>query len=419
MFGGALVVAIGYGSYAALFARAPTLAVIFGLAIAIFGLGSIAMGFHWLLSRPVGLVIDRHGITLSPRRPAERLPWSDLKGAHLAVIAGPRKSMFVPRSWTDTPIIALELADPSGFHRRRESTQRRWLGYDTGVRPDYVPIHHSGLDTDSYRLLYIVREGIVRQGRPAPEANPQTTYDLLFVGGDVGRTGLVIVIAFLALIVAIIVASRAPNWLEARTDCEVRNVYDGRRWRQAKTTTVTWNGVCVDGRAQGRGVLEWFRDGRPTIRYEGDMSRGRMTGRGEMAERGTRYRGVFENGDLRDGTADYPGGTRYEGRWYYGGWTKGVLTGSGGRRRMVGRWYEGRMTGPGVAEGPEGRYEGNWYKGKPEGKGVFVARNGERYEGKWRNGKLVDPTSAQSPNPRGLDCLWIMTSSELGNDCAR
>lgn len=417
MLGGALVVAIGYGLHAALLARAPTTAAILGLVIAISGFALIAISTYWLLSRPAGLIIDRRGIILNPRRPAERLVWSDLKGAHLAVMAGPRKSIFVPRSWTDSPIIALELADPSAFHKRRESTKRRWLGYDTGIRPDYVPIYYSGLDTNGSHLMHLVQEGIARQGRPAPDVNPQRTYQLFFVGGDAGRVGLVVVIGFVALIVTIIVASRPPSWLEARPDCEVRNLYDGRRWRQAKTTTVTWNGPCVDGRAQGQGVLEWFRDGTRTVRYEGDVSRGRMTGHGELMERRTRYRGVFENGDLRDGTADYPDGTRYEGRWYYGGWTKGVLTGPGGRRRMEGRWYEGRMTGFGVAEGPEGRYEGNWYRGKPEGNGVFVAHTGERYEGKWRDGKLVE--SAQSPSLRSVDCLWMMTSRELGTDCLR
>jgi len=74
------------------------------------------------------------------------------------------------------------------------------------------------------------------------------------------------------------------------------------------------------------------------------------------------------------------------------------------------------MTGNGIAEGPEGRYEGNWSKGKPEGKGVFVAPNGARYEGKWRDGNLVEPGSAQLP--QNLDCLWALGARQFGDGFA-
>lgn len=411
---GAFVAAIGYGVYSTSLTRDPIAAWILCLILAILGFALMAVSIYCLVSRPVRLIIDRHGIVLDAKRPTGRLPWSDLKGAHLAVMAGPRRSIFIPRSWTDSPIIALELADSASFHRQRESTKRRWLGYDTGVRPDYVPLYYSGLHIDSFRLLHIIREGIIRQGRPAPAANPQTSYDQFFVGDDAGKAGLIVVLVMLALLVVVVVASRPPSWLEAQSTCEVRNLYAGKQWRRAKTTTVTWTGPCVDGRADGRGVLEWFRDGVRTVHYEGDMSRGRMTGQGKLTERGIVHRGLFESGEFKDGTADYPDGRRYEGKWYKGGWTKGVLTGPD-RRRMEGRWYEARMTGIGTAEGPEGRYEGNWYKGQPEGKGLLVTPTGERYEGRWREGKLVDPASSQLQRPQDLDCLWSMASRQFGD----
>jgi len=220
------------------------------------------------------------------------------------------------------------------------------------------------------------------------------------------------------MLVVAVVALRPPTWLEARADCDVRNLYDGKRWRRAHTTTVSWNGPCVDGRAQGQGVLEWFRDGRRTVHYDGAMLNGRMTGVGVMTDsRGIVRRGVFDNAEFQDGTANYPDGRRYEGRWYKGRWTRGTLTGPGGRR-MDGRWSEGRMTGVGVAEGPEGRYEGNWYKGKPEGKGVFVARDGERYEGKWHDGRLVEAASAPPAKAPSIDCLWSMAARHYGDGIA-
>ncbi len=142
------------------------------------------------------------------------------------------------------------------------------------------------------------------------------------------------------------------------------------------------------------------------------MSKGRVTGHGELID-STRIqrRGLFEDGEFKDGIADYPDGRRFEGRWYMGGWNKGVLTAPG--RRMDGRWYWGRITAFGVAEGPEGKYEGNWYKGKPEGKGVFIAPHGARYEGKWRDGKLVEPVSVQLP--QNLDCLWTLGARQFGD----
>jgi hypothetical protein len=107
----------------------------------------------------------------------------------------------------------------------------------------------------------------------------------------------------------------------------VRNRYDGKQWRRARTTTATWAGPCVDGRAQGHGILEWFRDGALTVRYEGELSNGRMTGRGALTERdGTRSDGVWKDAELQQGTATYPDGRRYEGRWYKNRWVDGVLT---------------------------------------------------------------------------------------------
>jgi hypothetical protein len=78
------------------------------------------------------------------------------------------------------PIVALDLVDPQAFYRRWDSFKRPWLGYDSGVRSDYFPIYYTGLDTDVNRLMYIIKEGVARNGHLAPDANPQRTYGLFF-----------------------------------------------------------------------------------------------------------------------------------------------------------------------------------------------------------------------------------------------
>lgn len=179
MLAGVFVTGVGYFSYAGLLARYPTTAPIIGFVLVILGLAGSAMAIYWLLKRPVGLVIDHEGI-LPTRRPSDRVRWSDLKGAHLAevrsgVVYGPFGTF--PQK---DQVVALELVDPQGFYKRRNANKRRWLGYDTGARPDYFPISYAHLDTHASRLLYLVTEGIARRGRLAPDARPQTIYPLVF-----------------------------------------------------------------------------------------------------------------------------------------------------------------------------------------------------------------------------------------------
>lgn len=64
---------------------------------------------------------------------------------------------------------------------------------------------------------------------------------------------------------------------------------------------ITWSGECEHGLAQGKGVLQWLRDGKPTERYEGEMKDGLYEGTGKItyANR-ARYEGEFKAGE-RDG----------------------------------------------------------------------------------------------------------------------
>jgi hypothetical protein len=154
---------------------------VFAIVLAVIAaLGGLCLAAILLwAARPPALVIDSDGIQTNPRRPAERVLWADLKGAHLAVIEIRSSGGFFTIRMR-RKIVALDMVDPQAFHRRREAGKRRWLGYDTGLRTEYVPIYYEYLDTEVRRLMYLVNEGIARQGRPDPDPNPQTTYYAFF-----------------------------------------------------------------------------------------------------------------------------------------------------------------------------------------------------------------------------------------------
>jgi hypothetical protein len=78
---------------------------------------------------------------------------------------------------------------------------------------------------------------------------------------------------------------------------------------------ITWSGQCKQGKADGKGSLQWFNNKRPEGRYDGDYSLGKMHGHGTYAMAdGSRYIGEFHH-NLRHGRGAYlwADGTRYEG----------------------------------------------------------------------------------------------------------
>jgi hypothetical protein len=397
--GGLLLAGLGWLLWRQTVGWYPLGGHIVGLLTAVCSGLLVCLGIRSMVRPRVALVVDRDGIVADPRAPSERVLWSDLKGAHLAVIESRSGHWLVPR--IRTRIVALELVDAAGVYARLDAGKPRWLGYDSGVRPDHFAIPYDDLEIDGSRLMYVIGEGISRHGRPNPDPKPRTVYPAFFARSP-GRREVMLAAAIFVVIAAMIVLASPPRWVDAGGDCEVRNRYGGKQWRRARTVA-TWTGPCADGRAQGQGVLEWFRDGALTVRYEGEMSGGRIDGRGALQEPyGIRYDGLWKDGDLQQGTAIYPDGRRYEGQWYKGRWTRGVLTAPGGRR-LEGRWSGSGLIGKGVAEGPEGRYEGNWTSGKPEGMGVIVTRGGRRYEGKWHDGR---PADGSTQGLEDLECLW-------------
>lgn len=135
--------------------------------------------------------------------------------------------------------------------------------------------------------------------------------------------------------------------------------------------SVTWYGVCADGKTTGLGSLQW-RNATETQRgqfrsYIGHMKAGRYHGDGAfLMGRGSRYDGTWKDG-LRHGYGIYrwADGTRYEGEW-----------------------RDGKQHGHGVLEEPgDYRYEGTWKNGQPDGQGTETIACGGRYVGGWKEGR--------------------------------
>jgi hypothetical protein len=174
-----LVAGSGYLYHAAKLAKYPVTTPVIGFVLVIVGLALAVIGIRRAL-KPLAIVMDRDGIVPDSRYPTARVPWSDLRGAHFAVVEGPSNGSYFA-SRPRFAIVALELVDPAAFYRRWDAAKRPWLGYDTGVRPDYFPIHCETLSgAERNRLMNAIRRGIAQYGKSAPDANPQTVYDLFF-----------------------------------------------------------------------------------------------------------------------------------------------------------------------------------------------------------------------------------------------
>ncbi len=156
-------------------------------------------------------------------------------------------------------------------------------------------------------------------------------------------------------------ASLQSSWIaDRKTGCRVNDP------EPVPDEAISWSGNCANGLAQGRGVLQWYRGGKPTGgRYEGEYRDGFMNGHGVATfESGNRYDGEWKNGQ-RDG--------------------RGVFTWANGNR-FEGQWVDGKRTGWGVHSFDGKRYEGEYSNDLPNGTGSYTAADGRVYAGTWANG---------------------------------
>ena len=91
--------------------------------------------------------------------------------------------------------------------------------------------------------------------------------------------------------------------------------------------TVVWSGHCIDGYAEGPGVMQWYAydqfpitathpTGIPEVTFTGTLRRGEMSGKGiEKMSDGRRYEGDFVDSQLLVGTfiTPHPDGTQEDG----------------------------------------------------------------------------------------------------------
>jgi hypothetical protein len=116
--------------------------------------------------------------------------------------------------------------------------------------------------------------------------------------------------------------------------------------------SVSWSGACLNGYADGKGVLQWYVNGVPSTRYDGTLHEGVLAGQGKLT---------------------MPDGASYEGGW-----------------------RAGKQHGNGVQMMPDGtRYEGQWKNGLPDGHGELRNASGETLAGEWKDGSYVGPEEQQ------------------------
>src|SRR5215475_7073864 len=105
-------------------------------------------------------------------------------------------------------------------------------------------------------------------GRPLASHLIPSVASVRFVGRLRGKTMRAwILAAGLVMGISPAVAQTAqPGWIaDGRTGCRVWNHHPEPK------ETITWSGRCENGRAQGKGVVLWFADGRLSERIEGEM----------------------------------------------------------------------------------------------------------------------------------------------------
>ncbi len=261
------------------------------------------------------------------------------------------------------------------------------------------------------------------------------------VGGDgAGQRGIDtmrwVATVFFILLPGLAWADGAPTFYpDARTGCRVGT------FLSQPQLTVQWNGPCVDGKAQGRGIAEWSSAGKLAKRIEGEYRAGLSEGRailtddeknrweqemraGEANGRciyigadGMRFDGTCRNSNRNGpGKSLFADGDRYVGEYrndkfnghgvyvwkdgqiYEGDFVNGESAGHGKQVWPSGDWYEGdwiadKYNGQGVRVWSDGAfYQGNFKNGLPEGLGEYVgiSQNGNAnvWTGQWRQGCL-------------------------------
>ncbi len=182
-------------------------------------------------------------------------------------------------------------------------------------------------------------------------------------------------------------AAQSPpsgSWIaDPRSGCRVHNP------RPVPNESIQWTGGCQGGLAQGRGALQWFLQGQPTSRTEGEWQRGVLNGRAlTLNPDGSRHEGEYRNGLANGrGVTTFPNGNRLDVSYVDGKANgRGVLTLGDGSGKLDADFVDDQGVS-GVWEWKNGnRYQGTLKNLLPDGKGKMSQKNGTTYEGDFKAG---------------------------------
>lgn len=131
----------------------------------------------------------------------------------------------------------------------------------------------------------------------------------------------------------------AGAWLtDAKSGCQIWNP------NPQLDESVTWSGSCAQGRAEGKGVVQWIKGNAPHETDEGEWHAGRQAGNGEQSWSNGRY-----EGDLAEGEPNGRGVLTIQKLRYEGEIRDGKPNGTGtltvGQETVSGNWKDGCLQG--------------------------------------------------------------------------
>ena len=148
-------------------------------------------------------------------------------------------------------------------------------------------------------------------------------------------------ITLLLYLMAISLNCHAGQWFrDQESGCQVWSEHE------QPIVSISWSGDCVDGKADGQGIMQVYIDNIPFSHYEGSYKAGKADGYGVLVS---------------------PDQSRYEGHF-----------------------KENLMHGHGVIISSDGkRLEGEYVNGFPHGKLMATNPDGETVEMEFKNGRRV------------------------------
>jgi len=148
----------------------------------------------------------------------------------------------------------------------------------------------------------------------------------------------------------------------------------------------TYADECIEGNCtSGHGTMLYSTG----HKYIGEFKDARRDGNGILfLPGGRKLEGVWENGEIIEGTYTQPDGTEYVGHWKFlerNG--QGELTYPDGSK-YIGEFKSGHKHGKGTMTYPDGRkYIGDFKFGERTGNGTMIYPDGRKYIGEFKDGE--------------------------------